>query len=197
MFVLLIVVHIVVALALILVVLLQVGKGQSIGAAFGGAGSSQTFFGSRGPATFLSHMTTVAAAVFMLTSLGLAYLSSGGRQRSSIIQHAPPATERMPPAVAPAPDAPGAPAIPDTPAGTPPATESAPPGTESTPAQPAQPLPAGTAGEKQGAVVTPPAPAVSDSTPPTPTAAPVPSATPAVPTEAAPPPAGPSSGEQR
>ena len=74
-YVLLVIVHVVVSLTLILVVLLQVGKGQSIGAAFGGAGSSQTFFGSRGPATFLSRLTTVSAAVFMLTSLSLAYLS--------------------------------------------------------------------------------------------------------------------------
>ena len=72
-YVLLVIIHVMVSLALILVVLLQVGKGQSIGAAFGGAGSSQTFFGSRGPATFLSRLTTVSAAVFMLTSLGLAY----------------------------------------------------------------------------------------------------------------------------
>ena len=62
MFIALIVVHVLVAVALVLVVLLQVGKGQSIGAAFGGASSSQTIFGSRGPATFLSRLTTVAAA---------------------------------------------------------------------------------------------------------------------------------------
>ena len=89
MFVLIVTLHIIVALALILIVLLQVGKGQSIGAAFGGAGSSQTFFGSRGPATFLSRMTTVAAALFMLTSLGLAYYSSSARQGSSITNQAP------------------------------------------------------------------------------------------------------------
>lgn len=99
-------VHIVVALTLILVVLLQVGKGQSIGAAFGGAGSSQTLFGSRGPATFLSHMTTIAAAIFMLTSLGLAYLSSNARQRSAITDQVP-ATQaplpQMPTSETPAP----------------------------------------------------------------------------------------------
>jgi preprotein translocase subunit SecG len=95
MIVVLVIVHILVALALILVVLLQVGKGQSIGAAFGGAGSSQTLFGSRGPATFLSHMTTVAAALFMVTSLALAYISSHARQRSTIIDQ-PPATESAP-----------------------------------------------------------------------------------------------------
>jgi preprotein translocase subunit SecG len=62
--------HIIVALALIFIVLLQTGKGSSMGAAFGG-GSSSTVFGSRGPASFLSKITAVAAIVFMFTSLGL------------------------------------------------------------------------------------------------------------------------------
>ena len=97
-YVLLVIVHVMVSLALILVVLLQVGKGQSIGAAFGGAGSSQTFFGSRGPATFLSRLTTVSAAVFMVTSLSLAYLSLSGGQGSSIRERAlPPVTDTAPP----------------------------------------------------------------------------------------------------
>jgi preprotein translocase subunit SecG len=104
-YVLLVIVHVAVCLALILVVLLQVGKGQSIGAAFGGAGSSQTFFGSRGPATFLSRLTTVSAAVFMLTSLGLAYLLASGGQGSSITSKAPPpVTDTVPaPVTIPAP----------------------------------------------------------------------------------------------
>ena len=97
MFILLIAIHVLVALALILVVLLQVGKGQSIGAAFGGASSSQTIFGSRGPTTFLSRLTTVAAAVFMITSLSLAYFSAHRGQSSVIIDQAPAATD--PPAV--------------------------------------------------------------------------------------------------
>jgi preprotein translocase subunit SecG len=63
--------HIVVCIVLILVVLLQAGKGASMGAAFGG--SSQTIFGSSGPGTFLGKMTTVVAAIFMLTSLALSY----------------------------------------------------------------------------------------------------------------------------
>jgi preprotein translocase subunit SecG len=101
--VLLVSLHVIVCLALILIVLLQVGKGQSIGAAFGGAGSSQTLFGSRGPATFLSHMTTAAAIVFMLTSLGLAYISSHARERSAITGQAP-ATESAPTPTQPASD---------------------------------------------------------------------------------------------
>ena len=71
----LIVIHIVVCVALIMIVLLQTGKGADMGAAFGGGGS-QTLFGSTGASTFLSKATTVAAIVFMLTSLALAYLSS-------------------------------------------------------------------------------------------------------------------------
>ena len=87
--ILIVTVHIIVALALILIVLLQVGKGGSLGAAFGGGGSSQTLFGSRGPATFLSQLTAVAAALFMVTSLGLAYLSSNARHGSTITNQVP------------------------------------------------------------------------------------------------------------
>ncbi len=65
--------HIVVCLVLILVVLLQAGKGANMGAAFGG--SSQTVFGSSGAGTFLGKLTTLVAAVFMLTSLTLSYFS--------------------------------------------------------------------------------------------------------------------------
>ncbi|MGE3539515.1 MAG: preprotein translocase subunit SecG [Candidatus Tectimicrobiota bacterium] len=105
-FALLVIVHIIACLSLILVVLLQVGKGQSIGAAFGGGGSSQTLFGSRGPATFLSHLTTGAAAVFMLTSLLLAYASMNAGQGSSITDKAPPPLTEPAPSVSPAPPAP-------------------------------------------------------------------------------------------
>jgi len=74
--ILLIVIHIFVCLFLIAVVLLQSGKGAEMGAAFGG--SSQTLFGSRGAASFLGKMTTVAAVVFMLTSLILAIVTARG-----------------------------------------------------------------------------------------------------------------------
>lgn len=132
-YVLLVVVHVTVCLALILVVLLQVGKGQSIGAAFGGAGSSQTFFGSRGPTTFLSHLTTVSAALFMLTSLSLAYISMSGRQGSSITDKAPPpVTDTAPaPLTIPAPGSAPAPVTAPTPS-----TESVPP--QEAPAPPAE-----------------------------------------------------------
>jgi preprotein translocase subunit SecG len=71
----LIIMHVIVCIALIMIVLLQTGKGADMGAAFGG-GSSQTLFGSTGASTFLSKATTVAAVVFMLTSLALAYMST-------------------------------------------------------------------------------------------------------------------------
>jgi preprotein translocase subunit SecG len=82
----LVVLHVIVAVALILIVLLQAGKGAGIGAAFGGA--SQTVFGPRGPGNFLSKLTTAAAGIFMVTSLVLAIFSSqyiGG----SVIMSAP------------------------------------------------------------------------------------------------------------
>jgi preprotein translocase subunit SecG len=106
---LIVIVHITVCVALILIVLLQVGKGGSLSAAFGGAGSSQTLFGSRGPATFLSRLTAIAAAVFMLTSLGLAYISSHARQRSTIMDQVP-ATESAPLPMPPAESTPAPPA---------------------------------------------------------------------------------------
>lgn len=68
------IVHIIVCVMMILVVLLQAGKGASMGSAFGG-GSSQTVFGSGGPATFLGKATTVVATIFMLTALSLSYFS--------------------------------------------------------------------------------------------------------------------------
>jgi preprotein translocase subunit SecG len=64
--------HILVCIALILIVLLQKGKGASMGAAFGG--SSQTVFGSAGATPFMHKVTVAAAIVFMFTSLGLAFL---------------------------------------------------------------------------------------------------------------------------
>jgi preprotein translocase subunit SecG len=66
--------HIIMCIGMILIVLLQTGKGADMGAAFGG--SSQTVFGSSGPGTFLGKMTTFIAIFFMLTSLWLAYSST-------------------------------------------------------------------------------------------------------------------------
>ena len=69
------VLHVLVCIFLIAVVLLQRGKGAEMGAVFGG-GASSTVFGSRGGANFLTKMTTVSAALFMITSLSLAYLAT-------------------------------------------------------------------------------------------------------------------------
>lgn len=94
-----IVIHIIVCIALIMIVLLQTGKGADMGAAFGG-GSSNTLFGATGASTFLSKMTTVAAVVFMLTSLILAYKATN-RSNSSILSDQPAVettTETAPPA---------------------------------------------------------------------------------------------------
>jgi len=69
---LLIILHVVVCIALIIIVLLQAGKGAEIGASFG-AGSSQTVFGAGGGKNFMHRVTVSAAVIFMLTSLSLAY----------------------------------------------------------------------------------------------------------------------------
>jgi preprotein translocase subunit SecG len=68
--------HILVSASLLLVVLLQSGRAADLAGAFGGAGS-QTAFGPRGAATFLSNATSFLAIVFMVTSLSLAIFSSG------------------------------------------------------------------------------------------------------------------------
>jgi preprotein translocase subunit SecG len=74
MYALLIIVHVVASIALVMIVLLQTGKGADMGAAFGGA--TQTLFGGAGPAPLLGKITTIAAVVFMVTSLSLAYISA-------------------------------------------------------------------------------------------------------------------------
>jgi preprotein translocase subunit SecG len=112
---LIVILHIVVSVALILVILLQTGKGSDIGAVFGG-GSSQTLFGSTGPTSFLSKLTAGAAIVFMLTSLFLAYFSGRGPSSSLMKSGAPAPVQTMPgpPASPPAPPA-GVPAMPAAP----------------------------------------------------------------------------------
>ena len=67
------VIDIISAVALIGLILLQQGKGADIGAAFG-SGASQTLFGSRGSANFLTRTTAVLGTVFFLSNLGLAWL---------------------------------------------------------------------------------------------------------------------------
>lgn len=69
-----VVIHLLMALGLVVLVLLQQGKGADAGASFG-AGASATVFGSQGSATFLSRFTAILAAVFFITSLGLAFFA--------------------------------------------------------------------------------------------------------------------------
>lgn len=75
--------HVIVGLSLIVMVLMQHGKGADAGAAFGGGGGggvggggAGSVFGSSGSANFLSRTTAILATVFFITSLGLAYLAS-------------------------------------------------------------------------------------------------------------------------
>jgi preprotein translocase subunit SecG len=126
MYTLIVILHVIVSIAMILIILLQTGKGSDIGAVFGG-GSSQTLFGSTGPTSFLSKLTAGAAIIFMVTSLFLAYFSGGGSV-SSIMRGGAPAPSM--PGAAPA----GAPTLPASP-GVPPAGF---PATPSAPAPPAK-----------------------------------------------------------
>jgi preprotein translocase subunit SecG len=71
------IVHIFVCLVLMFVVLLQQGRGGGLGAAFGGGAAAQVF-GGRGAGNILTRATAICAAVFMITSVSLAYLSSSG-----------------------------------------------------------------------------------------------------------------------
>lgn len=81
----LITVHYLICFFLIIVILLQAGKGANVGAVFGGA--SQTMFGSRGPATFLNKITVFVAAGFLITSIALAHLAKE-RSGTSVIDKA-------------------------------------------------------------------------------------------------------------
>lgn len=70
------VIHVSVCLFLIVVVLLQAGKGGGMGIAFGGAGGGGSVFGGSGAGNFLTRLTVICAFVFMFTSMTLAYVAS-------------------------------------------------------------------------------------------------------------------------
>ena len=89
------IVHILAAIALVLIVLLQTGRGSEIGAAFG-SGASQTLFGSSGTSGFMTRVTTVVVVIFMLTSLVLAMMYSSGRSVSSRMSIPAPIEEKLP-----------------------------------------------------------------------------------------------------
>src|SRR5262245_53879653 len=82
------IIHYIVCIFLIIVILLQAGKGADLRAAFG-AGGSQTLFGRRGAATFLNKLTAVVALVFMITSTSLVALSKSGTH-GSVLEKLPP-----------------------------------------------------------------------------------------------------------
>ena len=134
----LIILHVIVCFVLIMVVLLQSGKAADLAGAFGGGGS-QTAFGSRGAATVLTRATTVAAVMFMFTSLSLAIL--GSRRSGSVLESAaPPASAPAAPAAGGPPGAAGTEAAPVKPA--PPGAEAAPKGAPSSPGSAPAPSPA-------------------------------------------------------
>lgn len=82
------VVHIIVAGILVGMIMLQQGKGADAGAAFGGGGSN-TVFGARGSANFLSRTTAILAVIFFATSLSLAYFVSGKHKSDSVVERVP------------------------------------------------------------------------------------------------------------
>jgi preprotein translocase subunit SecG len=104
------IIHVVVCLFLVVVVLLQSGKAADLAGAFGGMGS-QTAFGPRGAATVLSKATTIAAAVFMMTSLTLAILATRhAGTATSVLERQKAATQKSAtPAKPPAASTPGQP----------------------------------------------------------------------------------------
>jgi preprotein translocase subunit SecG len=129
---------------LIVVVLLQTGKGADMGAVFGGG--SQTLFGSGGAGNFLTRLTTATAIVFMLTSLVLTYGQTPSSS-SRLIQKLPPPSAEVPVEQAPAADtaAPAeapvaaAPEAGEPTAETPPAAQVPPAGGQAPAATPAEP----------------------------------------------------------
>ncbi len=91
---LLILIHIAVCLFLVVIVLLQHGKGADVGATFGGSG--QSLFGTEGPVPLMNKVTTGAAILFMVTSISLAYISANRGTGSVMSEVAPPPPVELP-----------------------------------------------------------------------------------------------------
>ena len=111
MYSLLIVLFVLACVSMILVILLQAGKGQGLAGAFGGGGASGAVFGGRGAATFLSRATTILAIVYMVLCLliGMLYKSENEATRQSLIQQQAAEESTLPATdipVAPIPDQP-------------------------------------------------------------------------------------------
>ena len=77
--------HVIIAILIIALILLQKGKGADMGSAFG-AGASGTIFGAKGSANFLSRTTAILATIFFITSLTLAYLNKGTIKVDSVLR---------------------------------------------------------------------------------------------------------------
>ena len=91
MYQLILLVHVFVAVFIVTLVLVQQGKGATMGAAFG-SGASQTVFGSRGSGSFLFRVTIGCAAVFFATSITLNYLAASAARQARVIQLPAPLT---------------------------------------------------------------------------------------------------------
>jgi preprotein translocase subunit SecG len=107
---LVLVIHVLAALALVGLILLQHGKGADVGAAFG-SGASGSLFGASGSANFLSRTTAIIAVVFFVTSLGLTYFSTRRTEHKGVMAAPPAAPAQSLPAQIP-PTAPAGPAAP-------------------------------------------------------------------------------------
>jgi len=145
------VIHVLASIGLIVLVLLQQGKGADAGAAFG-SGASSTVFGSQGSGSFLTRTTAALATVFFITSLTLAYMAGHGAKQSSNVLDIAPKTStqqggagkgesKSQPPTAPAEHkgAPEAPAKSTSPKGT--SSESSQSGTQGKPAAPHSDVP--------------------------------------------------------
>ena len=78
--------HVLLCIFLVLIILLQPGKGGDVGAAFGGGGGGAQMFGPRGPASYLQRATTGVAILFMVTSVTLALFSTMGWHNSGGVE---------------------------------------------------------------------------------------------------------------
>ncbi len=82
----LVTIHVLVCIALVIIVLLNAGKGADVGAVFGG---SQAMFGGEGPANFMNKLTAAVAVAFMVTSMVLALMASRGTSNSVVKESTP------------------------------------------------------------------------------------------------------------
>jgi preprotein translocase subunit SecG len=113
-------VHVLLALAMVGLILIQQGKGADAGAAFG-SGASSTVFGARGSGSFLTRTTAILAVLFFANSLLLAYLVTTQSKSDSVVESVLPRESIVPhdeipaPTTAPASDLPDMPDVPDVP----------------------------------------------------------------------------------